>query len=158
MLDTATPKAIKVSLVADEEALPELEKYLDVNYSGWRYVGEVFPWAYMIIATIVLPQTEWTDEDANVFDELQQERLLRSYDWSSATAQELALRAPGQVIPTLLGALSGLVGNDGYLTQNGTCVCDETHRQHHTVCCICYARQVYECYQQDYRQVLPFER
>ncbi len=45
MVDTATQQAIKVSLVTDEESLPELEKYLDVNYSGWRYVGEAFPWA-----------------------------------------------------------------------------------------------------------------
>jgi hypothetical protein len=151
MLDTATQQAIKVSLVTDEESLPELEKYLDVNYSGWRYVGEAFPWAYMTIAAIVLPQAEWTNEDAGVFDELQQEHLLRSYDWSYATEQELALRAPGQVIPTLLGALSGLVGSNGYLTQSGTCVCNETHRRNQTVCCICYARQVYACYQQDYR-------
>ena len=92
----------------------------------------------MTIAAIVLPQAEWTDEDTNVFDELQQERLLRSYDWSYATEQELALRAPGQVIPSLLGALSGLVGS-------------ETHRRNHIVCGICYARQVYGCYQQDYQ-------
>ena len=151
MLDTATQQAIKVSLVTNEESLPELEKYLEVNYSGWRYVGEVFPWAYMTIAAIVLPQAEWTDEDTDVFDELQQERLLRSYDWSCATEQELAMRAPGQVIPALLGALSGLVGSDGYLTQRGACVCDETHSRNDTVCCICYARQVYGCHQQDYR-------
>ena len=151
MLDTAIQQTIKVSLVTDEESLPELEKYLEVNYSGWHYIGEVFPWAYMTIAAIVLPLAEWTDEDTDVFDELQQERLLRSYDWSYATEQELALRAPGQVIPMLLGALSGLVGSDGYLTQGSTCVCDEMHRRNNTVCCVCYARQVYGCYQQDYR-------
>jgi hypothetical protein len=32
LLDTTTQQAIKVSLVTDEEALPELEKYLEVNY------------------------------------------------------------------------------------------------------------------------------
>lgn len=53
----------------------------------------------------------------------------------------------GDIIEDLLGALRGLVGEDGYLTQHATCECDNTHEQNHTVCRICWAHYYYEAYQ-----------
>jgi len=100
--------------------------------------------------------SEWAEEHIKDLDP-----LSRVYAPSQDTAYSFAeadCKAEGWTIIThatpkesirdLLGALQGLVGDDGYLTERDLCECDNTHEQNHTVCSICWARYYYEVYSQ----------
>jgi DNA modification methylase len=143
--------SIQLTLAIDAERFNQLGLFLNIQYQGWKITAiRIDHPQESATFTFFLPQ-QWSPADESEFQELYSEHLLREPP-VLLEAQEpeppLCVRSgpTTQMVEDLLGALLGLVGEDGYLGLDD-CYCHEGLTRNQSACAICWARNMYFVYQ-----------
>ena len=140
MVDTSS--LINITLPVDSQRLANLKQYLDTEYAGWSVVSTEVEHDVERVGIVLKLPGAWVEEDEKAWNELYQEKVILSF---RPVSEPVKVEDDEQIILQLIGALRGLVGEDGYLEDE--CECDNTHARTQTVCRICWARNMLAAYQ-----------
>lgn len=139
---------LRLTLLVDAEHFNQLGLFLNTwFFNGWKIAGIEFD--HPQVTFTISCQRRWTSSEEKEFQELFNEHLLRKpHELLAVEVGEprVYVRSPQtkQMIRDLLGALRGLVGEDGRI--EGECTCHEGLAKNQTVCPICWATTMYTVY------------
>lgn len=142
--------SVQLTLPIGAERFNQLCLFLNTQHQGWRITAiRIDHPLELATFTIFLPLA-WTPEDAGEFQELYREHLLRlppALLEAEVAEPPLCVRSgpTAQMVQDLLGALLGLVGDDGHLGEDD-CYCHAGLTGNQSACCICWARNTYFVY------------
>jgi hypothetical protein len=143
--------SVQLTLSIDAERFNQLGLFLNIQHQGWKITAiRIDHPQESVTLTIFLPSV-WTPADESELQELHSEHLLRELPVL------LAIGEPGptanvrsgpttHMVEDLLGALLGLVGEGGHLSEDD-CYCHEGLTRNQSACSICWARNIYVVYQ-----------
>lgn len=142
--------SVQLTLSIDAERFNQLGLFLNTQHQGWKITAiRIDHPQESATFTIYLP-LEWSPADEREFQELHSEHLLSEPPVLLVAGEPdppVCVRSDPttQMVEDLLGALLGLVGEDGHLGEDD-CYCHEGLTRNQSACSICWARNMYVVY------------